>query len=51
MAAMTQCGRFFAIASFSSEVKIYECIKKKDGTVNECKRVMSLTGYKVCCYY
>lgn len=50
MAAMTQCGRFFAIASFSSEVKIYECIKKKDGTVNECKRVMSLTGYKTCIY-
>ncbi|KAM9983528.1 hypothetical protein ACTFIY_000252 [Dictyostelium cf. discoideum] len=50
MASMTQCGRFFAIASFSSEVKIYECIKKKDGTVNECKRVMSLTGYKTCIY-
>ncbi|KAN0008679.1 hypothetical protein ACTFIU_009406 [Dictyostelium citrinum] len=50
MASMTQCGRFFAIASFSSEVKIYECIKKKDGTVNECKRVMSLTGYKTSIY-
>ncbi|KAK5575558.1 hypothetical protein RB653_006691 [Dictyostelium firmibasis] len=50
MAAMTQCGRFFAIASFSSEVKIYECIKKKDGSVSECKRVMSLTGYKTCIY-
>eukprot|EP01132_Coremiostelium_polycephalum_P009037 gene9037-11069_t len=46
MASMSLNGKFFGVASFCSEVKIYEAILKKDGSLNECKRVMSLSGYK-----
>ncbi|GAM17789.1 hypothetical protein SAMD00019534_009640, partial [Acytostelium subglobosum LB1] len=46
MAAMSGNGRFFGVASFNSEVKIWEVINKKDGTFEKCQRVMSLTGYR-----
>jgi len=49
-AAMTNDGRFFAFASFTSEVKIFETFLKKDGSVDQCRRVMSLTGYKTCVF-
>ncbi|KAF2071765.1 hypothetical protein CYY_006911 [Polysphondylium violaceum] len=49
-AAMSNDGRFFAFASFTSEVKIYETFLKKDGSVDQSRRVMSLSGYKTCVY-
>ncbi|KYR02818.1 hypothetical protein DLAC_11438 [Tieghemostelium lacteum] len=46
MAAVSPLGKYFGVAAFSSEVKIYEALLKKDGSLDQCKRVMSLSGYK-----
>eukprot|EP01133_Synstelium_polycarpum_P007689 gene7689-9001_t len=50
MASMSGNARYFAVAAFNSEVKIWEVLNKKDGSFDKCVKVMSLTGYKTSIY-
>ncbi|KAL6965014.1 hypothetical protein U1Q18_036070 [Sarracenia purpurea var. burkii] len=46
MAAISPNGRFIAAAAFTADVKIWEIIYSKDGSVKEVSKVMQLKGHK-----
>uniref|UniRef100_A0A7N0UUR9 Transducin beta-like protein 2 n=1 Tax=Kalanchoe fedtschenkoi TaxID=63787 RepID=A0A7N0UUR9_KALFE len=46
MAAISPNGRFIAAAAFTADVKVWEIIYSKDGSVKEVSRVMQLKGHK-----
>jgi WD40 repeat protein len=48
--AMSGDGRFFALASWSSEVKIFEILRKKDGSFDKVAHLGSLVGHKQSVY-
>ncbi|EFA78311.1 putative RNA helicase [Heterostelium album PN500] len=50
MAAMSGHGKFFGVATFGSELKIWEVCLKRDGSYDKCVKAMLLTGYKSSIY-
>eukprot|EP00262_Sarcandra_glabra_P019166 TRINITY_DN7123_c0_g2_i1.p1 TRINITY_DN7123_c0_g2~~TRINITY_DN7123_c0_g2_i1.p1 ORF type:complete len:287 (+),score=67.73 TRINITY_DN7123_c0_g2_i1:43-861(+) len=46
MAAICPNGRFLAAAAFTADVKVWEIIYSKDGSVKEVSKVMQLKGHK-----
>ncbi|XP_031374004.1 transducin beta-like protein 2 [Punica granatum] len=46
MAAVSPNGRFIAAAAFTADVKVWEIVYSKDGSVKEVSRVMQLKGHK-----
>ncbi|KAL8091849.1 uncharacterized protein LOC141692394 isoform X2 [Apium graveolens] len=46
MAAISPNGRFVAAAAFTADVKVWEIVYSKDGSVKEVSRVMQLKGHK-----
>ncbi|KAI4354891.1 hypothetical protein L6164_003716 [Bauhinia variegata] len=46
MAAISPNGRFIAAAAFTADVKIWEIIYAKDGSVKEVSKAMQLKGHK-----
>nr|GMD96667.1 transducin beta-like protein 2 [Ipomoea batatas] len=42
MATISPNGRFFAAAAFTADVKVWEIVYSKDGSVKEVLRVMQL---------
>ncbi|CAO2834866.1 unnamed protein product [Amaranthus hypochondriacus] len=46
MAAISPNGRFLAAAAFTADVKIWEIIYLKDGSVKEINKAMQLKGHK-----
>ncbi|XP_047323313.1 transducin beta-like protein 2 [Impatiens glandulifera] len=46
MATISPNGRFIAAAAFTADVKVWEIIYLKDGSVKEVSRVMQLKGHK-----
>ncbi|KAF7844780.1 transducin beta-like protein 2 [Senna tora] len=46
MAAISPNGRFIAAAAFTADVKVWEIVYAKDGSVKEVSRVMQLKGHK-----
>ncbi|XP_072959633.1 uncharacterized protein [Typha angustifolia] len=46
MATISPNGRFLAAAAFTADVKVWEVIYSKDGSVKEIQRVMQLKGHK-----
>ncbi|KAJ7962210.1 Transducin beta-like protein 2 [Quillaja saponaria] len=46
MAAISPNGRFIAAAAFTADVKLWEVVYSKDGSVKEVSRVMQLKGHK-----
>lgn len=46
MAAISPNGRFIAAAAFTADVKIWEIVYAKDGSVKEVVNVMQLKGHK-----
>ncbi|EEF50389.1 nucleotide binding protein, putative [Ricinus communis] len=46
MAAISPNGRFVAAAAFTADVKVWEIIYSKDGSVKEVPKVMQLKGHK-----
>ncbi|KAL0642286.1 hypothetical protein Bca4012_040576 [Brassica carinata] len=46
MAAVSPNGRFLAAAAFTADVKVWEIVYLKDGSVKEVSRVMQLKGHK-----
>ncbi|KAG9445394.1 hypothetical protein H6P81_016734 [Aristolochia fimbriata] len=46
MAAISPNGRFVAAAAFTADVKVWEIVYSKDGSVKEVARVMQLKGHK-----
>ncbi|KAF3439984.1 hypothetical protein FNV43_RR18262 [Rhamnella rubrinervis] len=46
MAAISPNGRFIAAAAFTADVKVWEIVYSKDGSVKEVSRVMQLKGHK-----
>ncbi|CAE6144742.1 unnamed protein product [Arabidopsis arenosa] len=46
MAAVSPNGRFLAAAAFTADVKVWEIVYQKDGSVKEVSRVMQLKGHK-----
>ncbi|KAK9749267.1 hypothetical protein RND81_02G113900 [Saponaria officinalis] len=46
MAALSPNGRFMAAAAFTADVKIWEIIYSKDGSVKEIVKAMQLKGHK-----
>ncbi|CAK9164418.1 unnamed protein product, partial [Ilex paraguariensis] len=46
MATISPNGRFIAAAAFTADVKIWEIVYSKDGSVKEVSRVMQLKGHK-----
>ncbi|GAB4844363.1 hypothetical protein Ancab_037727 [Ancistrocladus abbreviatus] len=46
MAAISPNGRFIAAAAFTADVKVWEIIYSKDGSVKEIVKVMQLKGHK-----
>jgi WD40 repeat protein len=46
MANVSPNGRFIAAAAFTADVKIWEIVYSKDGSVKEIERVMQLKGHK-----
>ncbi|KAI4372709.1 hypothetical protein MLD38_010908 [Melastoma candidum] len=46
MAAISPNGRFIAAAAFTADVKVWEIVYTKDGSVKEVKKVMQLKGHK-----
>jgi hypothetical protein len=51
MAAVSPNGRFLAAAAFTADVKVWEIVYQKDGSVKEVSRVMQLKGHKVLFHY
>ncbi|MBA0852568.1 hypothetical protein Goshw_007003, partial [Gossypium schwendimanii] len=48
MATISPNGRFLAAAAFTADVKIWEIVYAKDGSVKEVLNVMQLKGHKAC---
>ncbi|KAK9015287.1 hypothetical protein V6N11_006401 [Hibiscus sabdariffa] len=48
MATISPNGRFVTAAAFTADVKIWEIIYAKDGSVKEVTNVMQLKGHKAC---
>ncbi|CAI9786002.1 unnamed protein product [Fraxinus pennsylvanica] len=46
MATISPNGRFIAAAAFTADVKVWEIVYSKDGSVKEIVRVMQLKGHK-----
>ncbi|XXG67349.1 hypothetical protein AAC387_Pa06g0717 [Persea americana] len=46
MATISPNGRFLAAAAFTADVKIWEIVYSKDGSVKETSKVMQLKGHK-----
>ncbi|TKY65610.1 Transducin beta protein 2 [Spatholobus suberectus] len=46
MAAISPNGRFIAAAAFTADVKVWEIVYAKDGSVKEVSKVMQLKGHK-----
>lgn len=46
MAAISPNGRFIAAAAFTADVKVWEVVYSKDGSVKEVQKVMQLKGHK-----
>lgn len=46
MAALSPNGRFLAAAAFTADVKIWEIVYTKDGSIKEVTKVMQLKGHK-----
>ncbi|EXB52649.1 Transducin beta-like protein 2 [Morus notabilis] len=46
MAAISPDGRFIAAAAFTADVKVWEIVYSKDGSVKEVSKVMQLKGHK-----
>lgn len=46
MAAISSNGRFIAAAAFTADVKVWEIVYAKDGSVKEVSKVMQLKGHK-----
>ncbi|KAL0464658.1 UNVERIFIED_CONTAM: Peptidyl-prolyl cis-trans isomerase FKBP43 [Sesamum latifolium] len=46
MATISPNGRFIAAAAFTADVKVWEIVYSKDGSVKEILRVMQLKGHK-----
>ncbi|KAK4748371.1 hypothetical protein SAY87_014957 [Trapa incisa] len=46
MAAVSPNGRFIAAAAFTADVKVWEILYSKDGSVKELPRAMQLKGHK-----
>ncbi|CAI9104643.1 OLC1v1003357C3 [Oldenlandia corymbosa var. corymbosa] len=46
MASISPNGRFIAAAAFTADVKVWEIVYSKDGSVKEVSRVMQLKGHK-----
>ncbi|CAN8308998.1 unnamed protein product [Cochlearia groenlandica] len=46
MAAVSPNGRFLAAAAFTADVKVWEIVYLKDGSVKEVSRIMQLKGHK-----
>nr|GLL34452.1 transducin beta-like protein 2 [Ipomoea trifida] len=46
MATISPNGRFIAAAAFTADVKVWEIVYSKDGSVKEVSRVMQLKGHK-----
>ncbi|KAJ8748903.1 hypothetical protein K2173_013336 [Erythroxylum novogranatense] len=46
MAAISPNGRFIAAAAFTADVKVWEIVYSKDGSVKEVPKVMQLKGHK-----
>ncbi|KAH6817814.1 secretory 1A [Perilla frutescens var. frutescens] len=46
MATVSPNGRFIAAAAFTADVKVWEIVYSKDGSVKEISRVMQLKGHK-----
>ncbi|XP_068634615.1 uncharacterized protein [Aristolochia californica] len=46
MAAISPNGRFLAAAAFTADVKVWEILYSKDGSVKELTKVMQLKGHK-----
>ncbi|OVA07675.1 WD40 repeat [Macleaya cordata] len=46
MATISPNGRFIAAAAFTADVKVWEIVYSKDGSVKEVTRVMQLKGHK-----
>uniref|UniRef100_A0A0D6R247 Anaphase-promoting complex subunit 4 WD40 domain-containing protein n=1 Tax=Araucaria cunninghamii TaxID=56994 RepID=A0A0D6R247_ARACU len=46
MAALSPNGRFVAAAAFTADVKVWEIVYGKDGSVKETARAMQLKGHK-----
>lgn len=46
MATVSPNGRFIAAAAFTADVKVWEIVYSKDGSVKEVSRVMQLKGHK-----
>ncbi|KAL8495493.1 hypothetical protein ACS0TY_019581 [Phlomoides rotata] len=47
MATISPNGRFIAAAAFTADVKVWEIVYSKDGSVKEILNVMQLKGHKV----
>ncbi|RXH93518.1 hypothetical protein DVH24_014094 [Malus domestica] len=47
MAAISPNGRFLAAAAFTADVKVWEIVYSKDGSVKEVTKAMQLKGHKV----
>ncbi|WRX11186.1 WD40 repeat - like 10 [Theobroma cacao] len=48
MATISPNGRFLAAAAFTADVKVWEIVYSKDGSVKEVLNVMQLKGHKAC---
>ncbi|XP_031269652.1 transducin beta-like protein 2 [Pistacia vera] len=46
MAAISPNGRFLAAAAFTADVKVWEIVYSKDGSVKEVSKAMQLKGHK-----
>ncbi|KAI5059344.1 hypothetical protein GOP47_0025663 [Adiantum capillus-veneris] len=46
MATLSPDGRFLAAAAFTADVKIWELVYGKDGSIREVRKVMQLKGHK-----
>ncbi|GMY09363.1 transducin beta-like protein 2 [Fagus crenata] len=46
MAAISPNGRFIAAAAFTADVKVWEVVYSKDGSVKEVSKAMQLKGHK-----
>ncbi|GMP61807.1 hypothetical protein CsSME_00024126 [Camellia sinensis var. sinensis] len=47
MATISPNGRFLAAAAFTADVKVWEIVYSKDGSVKEVSKAMQLKGHKV----
>ncbi|MCO5575909.1 hypothetical protein L7F22_029716 [Adiantum nelumboides] len=46
MATLSPDGRFLAAAAFTADVKVWELVYGKDGSIREVRKVMQLKGHK-----